>query len=217
MVTNPTERPAIVIVRKESAMADHMSLRDRLEALTEHREPVFELSDDPTLVAFSKLFAQSGLFSLEASKRIRVDALSTIYDCETESRSQAAGPDQMFQVIWTPVWPDEDPLTGFRTGSDSVFGHRPTVAMPQDERTAALLLLVTSTFVHLSASRAEPLPVIRGALDAPGSTYRFVTLDPAVARARARAVRESRGSAGRPSAGRPSAQSDVSESGPAGR
>ncbi|HEY5199727.1 MAG TPA: hypothetical protein VIJ31_02370, partial [Acidothermaceae bacterium] len=70
-------------------MHEHMSLRDRLEALTEHREPVFEPSDDPTLVAFSRLFAQSELFALEASKRIRADALSTIYDCETETRSDA--------------------------------------------------------------------------------------------------------------------------------
>ncbi|HEY5050505.1 MAG TPA: hypothetical protein VII50_06365 [Acidothermaceae bacterium] len=193
-------------------MHEHMSLRDRLEALTEHREPVFEPSDDPTLVAFSRLFAQSELFALEASKRIRADALSTIYDCETETRSDADAVPGIFEAIWTPVWPGEDPLTGFRTGSDSVFGHRATVAMPQDERTAALLLLVTSTFVHLSASRAEPLPIIRGAMDAPGSTYRFVTLDPALGRAHVRAIRESRRAAARDSA-----QSDLSERGPAGR
>src|SRR5665213_635978 len=193
-------------------MHEHMSLRDRLEAPTEHREPVFEPSDDPTLVAFSRLFAQSEPFALEASKRIRVDALSTIYDCETETRSDADAAPGIFEAIWTPVWPGEDPLTGFRTGSDSVFGHRPTVAMPQDERTAALLLLVTSTFVHLSASRAEPLPIIRGAMDAPGSTYRFVTLDPALGRSHVRAIRESRRAAARDSA-----QSDLSERGPAGR
>jgi len=186
-------------------MPEHMSLRHRLEALTEHREPVFEPSDDPTLVAFSRLFAQSELFALEASKRIRADALSTIYDCETETRSDAGAAPGIFVAIWTSVWPGEDPLTGFRTGSDSVFVHRPTVAMPQDERTAALLLLVTSTFVHLSASRAEPLPIIRGAMDAPGSTYRFVTLDPALGRAHVRAIRESRRAAARDSA-----QSDAS-------
>jgi hypothetical protein len=174
-------------------MHEHVSLRDRLEALTEHREPVFEPSDDPTLVAFSKLFADSGLFAFEASKRIRVDALSTIYDCETESRSQAGAAPEVFVAIWTPVWSGDDPLTGFRTGHDSVaFGSTPTVAMPQDERTAALLLLVTSTFVHLDARQAEPAPIIRGALDAAGSTYRFVTLDPALRRARVRATRESR-------------------------
>ena len=176
-----------------AAVHEHMSLRDRLEALTEHREPVFEPSDDPTLVAFSKLFAKSGLFALEASKTLRVDALSTIYDCETESRYEAGAELEKFVVIWTPVWSGDDPLTGFRTGHDSVlFGSTPTVAMPQDERTAALLLLVTSTFVHLSASREEPVPLIRGAIDADGGTYRFVTLDRAVNRARVRATRESR-------------------------
>ena len=178
-------------------MHEHVSLRDRLEALTEHREPVFELSDDPTLVAFSKLFAESGLVAFDASKRVRIDALSAIYDCETESRSAADAAPELFVAIWTPVWPGEDPLTGFRTGRDSVaFGSTPTVVMPQDERTAALLLLVNSTFVHLSASQAAPVSLIRGALDVAGSTYRFVTLDRAVDRARVRATRESRRAAG---------------------
>ena len=193
-------------------MPEHIPLRERLAALTEHREPVFEPSDDPTLVAFGKLFVQSELFAFEASKRIRVDALTTIYDCDTESRSQAGVPDQVFQAIWTSVWPGEDPLIGFRTGYDSVVGHTPTVEMPQDERTAALLLLVTSTFVHLSASRADPLPIIRGAIDAPGSSYRFVSLDPALGRAHVRAIRESRRAGTRDTS-----KSDLSERGPAGR
>ena len=174
-------------------MHEHMSLRERLEALTEHREQVFEASDDPTLVVFSKLFAKSGLFALDASKTLRIDAFSAIYDCETESRQEADAVPEKFVVIWTPVWAGDDPLTGFRAGHDSVLlGSTPTVAMPQDERTAALLLLVTSTFVHLSASRADPVPLIRGAIDADGGTYRFVTLDPAVNRAHVRAARESR-------------------------
>ena len=174
-------------------MHEHMSLRDRLEALTEHREPVFEPSEDPTLVAFSKLFTTSGLFTFDASKTLRIDALSAIYDCETESQREAHAAPEKFVVIWTPVWSGDDPLTGFRTGHDSVLlGSTPTVAMPQDERTAALLLLVTSTFVHLSASRAEPMPLIRGAIDAEGGTYRFVTLDQAANRAHVRATREAR-------------------------
>jgi hypothetical protein len=172
---------------------EHMSWRDRLDALTEHREPVFESSDDPTLVAFSDLFAKSGLFALDASKILRIDALSAIYDCETESRPEADAVPEKFVVIWTPVWSGDDPLTGFRTGYDSVvFGSTPTVAMPQDERTAALLLLVNSTFVHLSARRDEPVPLIRGAVEADGGTFRFVTLDRAVNPARVRAIRESR-------------------------
>ncbi len=50
--------------------------------------------------------------------------------------------------------------------------------MPQDERTAALLLLVTSTFVHLCASRAGGAVVVQGALESDGSGYRFLTLSP---------------------------------------
>jgi hypothetical protein len=175
---------------------EHKSLRDRLEALTERREQVFEPSDDPTLVAFSKLFVTSELVALDASKTLRVDAFAAIYDCETESRRESdSGPEQ-FAVLWAPVWAGDDPLTGFRAGHDSVLlGSTPTVAMPQDERTAALLLLVTSTFVHLSASRAEPVPLVRGAIDADGGAYRFVTLDRAVNRAQVRAIRESRRSA----------------------
>ena len=154
-----------------------MSLRDRLEALTEQREPAFEPTDDPTLVAFSKIFAESGLLALDATKVVRLDALSAIYDCETESRREADSAPEKLVAIWTPVWPGEDPVTGFRTGGDSVaFGSAPTITMPPDERTAALLLLVTSTYVHLSASRAEPAPLVRGAIDEGGS-YRFVTLD----------------------------------------
>ena len=176
-------------------MHERMSLRDRLRALTEHREPTFELSDDPTLVAFSKLFAESGLFALDASKRVRVDALAALYDCETESRSEADAAPKTFEVLWAPVWAGDDPLTGFRTGQDSVLlGSTPTVAMPQDERTAALLLLVTSTFVHLSASREAPVPLIRGAVDDEVGAYRFVTLDPAV---NVRTTRESRRTAAR--------------------
>jgi hypothetical protein len=170
---------------------EHKSLRDRLEALTAPREPVFEPSDDPTLVAFSKVFARSGLVALDASKALRVDPFSTIYDCETESRREADSAPEKFVVLWAPVWAGDDPLTGFHTGHDSVLlGSTPTVAMPQDERTAALLLLVTSTFVHLSASQGDPVPLIRGAIDADGGACRFVTLDRAVNRAQVRAVRE---------------------------
>ena len=173
-------------------MHEHKSLRERLEALTEHREQVFEPSDDPTLVAFSKLFAKSCLFALDASKTLRIDPFSTMYDCETELRHGADAIPERFAVIWAPVWAGDDPLTGFRAGGDSVlFGSTPTVAMPQDERTAALLLLVNSSFVHLSASQAEPVPLIRGAI-ADGGIHRFVTLDRAVNRATVRAVRESR-------------------------
>ena len=118
------------------------------------------------------------------------DLLNTF---QADASAEALGALVAHAVLWSPVWPGDDPLTGFRTGHDSVlFGSTPTVAMPQDERTAALLLLVTSTFVHLSASRGDPVPLIRGAVDVGIGAYRFVTLDRAVNRAHVRAIRESR-------------------------
>jgi hypothetical protein len=165
------------------AMPEHMSLRERLEALRQHGEPVFEASDDPILVAFAKLFADSELFSFDANKHLRTDALSPIYDCWTETRTDADAEPEKFVVIWTPVWAGNDPVTGFRTGQDSaLLGSTPTVAMPQDERTAALLQLVTSTFVHLSASREGREgsgPLVQGAVETDDNTYRFLTLNPA--------------------------------------
>jgi hypothetical protein len=166
-------------------MHKHMSLRERLGALGEHgHEPVFEASDDPTLVAFGRLFADSELFAFDANKHLRTGALSPLYDCWTESRAEADAELDTFIAIWTPVWERDDPVTGFRTGRDSsYFGSTPTVAMPQDERTAALLLLVTTSFVHLSASRDGgdgSGPLVRGAIEADNDTYRFLTLDPSV-------------------------------------
>jgi hypothetical protein len=162
-------------------MHGHISWRQRLATLIEHGgEPMFEMSDDPTLVAFAQIFAESELFTFDANRHLRADALTPIYDCETESRKAADAKPEKFVVAWAPVWQRDNPVTGFRTGRDSTFlGSTPTVAMPQDERTAALLLLVTSTFVHLSASREGPVPLIQGAAEKDDNTYRFLTLDPA--------------------------------------
>ncbi len=161
-------------------MAEHRSLRERLEALREHGEPVFEPSTDPTLIAFAQLFVESGLVSFDANKHLRTDALSPIYDCETESVAEADPEPQKFVVSWSPVWSGTAPVTGFRTGRDSVaFGSTPTVAMPQDERTAALLLLVTSAFVHLSAHPSKTGVLIQGAVEDEDGRLRFVTLEPA--------------------------------------
>ena len=161
-------------------MAEHRTFRERLEALRQHGEPEFEASADPTLVAFAQLFVDSELVSFDANKHLRTDALSPIYDCETESVSDGDPEPQKFAVNWSPVWAGTAPVTGFRTGRDSVaFGSTPTVAMPQDERTAALLLLVTSAFVHLSAHPSASGPLIQGAVDDEDGRLRFVTLEPA--------------------------------------
>jgi hypothetical protein len=163
-------------------MPEHISLRQRLAGLFEHTsEPTFETSRNPTLAAFARIFADSGLFTFDATKRLRTDALTPIYDCETESRRQPNDAPEKFVVTWAPVWAESDPLTGFRTGHDSAaFGSTPTIAMPQDERTAALLLLVNTTFVHLSATREGAEPLIQGAVETDDNSYRFLTLDPAL-------------------------------------
>jgi hypothetical protein len=154
-------------------------LLERLAGVLGHREPVvFEPSADPTLIAFAELFADSGLTAFAATKQARVDALTLVYDCWTESTRGSGEPPETFSVTWSPNRQGRDPLVGFRTGEDSPFlGTAPTVAMPQDERTDALLLLVTSRFVHLSAQQDHPTPVVRGVLDT-DDDYRFLTLAP---------------------------------------
>jgi hypothetical protein len=179
-------------------------LRDRLVALvTRHEEPSFSPSRDSTLIEFAKLFLDSGLYSFDANKHLRPDALSPIYDCETESRITPGSEADRFVAIWTPVWEHTDPVTGFRTGHDSTFlGSTPTVAMPQDERTAALLLLVTTTFVHLSASYEGAGPLVQGAVETDDNRYRFLRLDPAATPSSTRTAHES-GEASRDDNGRP--------------
>jgi hypothetical protein len=159
-------------------MSNHRGWRDRLGAHSgRNSEPVFEPSDDPTLVAFARVFADSELISLDADKRLRTDALSPLYDCETESVRTAGEAPELFVVIWTPVWSGTEPVAGFRTGHDSAYlGSTVTVAMPQDERTAALLLLVTSGFIHLSGAYDGSGLVIRGAFDDGDDRYRFLEL-----------------------------------------
>jgi hypothetical protein len=155
----------------------HRSLRERLARLAGHRELVqFQPSADPTLLAFGSLFADSGLAALAANKQVRVDALTIVYDCWTESVRESGDAPETFAVAWAPNRQGRDVLTGFRTGEDSLLlGTAPTVAMPQDERTEALLLLVRSSFVRLSADRTNGGSVVRG-VDAGADGYRFLTL-----------------------------------------
>jgi hypothetical protein len=161
-------------------MAEHLSLRERLTALWGHGEPTFEPSDDSTIAAFADLFAGTDLLAFDANKHLRTDALSPIYDCQTERRASADAAVEQFAVHWSPVWSTSSPVTGFRTGQDSaLLGSTPTIAMPQDERTAALLLLVTTPYVHLSANREGPRLLVQGAYIDDDNDYRYVTLSPA--------------------------------------
>jgi hypothetical protein len=142
-------------------------------------EPVFSPSDDATLASFAALFLSSGLQSFDANKHLRTDAWSPIYDCETESVAAPGQAPQLFAVVWTPVWTGTDPVAGFRTGQDSAYlGSTATIAMPQDERTAALLMLVTTSYVHLSGRWENSRPVVQAALDVGEPTFRFVELVP---------------------------------------
>ena len=158
----------------------HKSLRERLERLVAHDvEPQFEASREPALAAFARIFTESKLYALDANKLLRTDALSPIYDCETESQRQPGLEPELFSVTWAPVWQRDSPITGFRTGRDSTFlGSTPTIAMPPDERTAALLLLVTTTFVHLSGIIRGGRAVVRGAAEDDEGNYRFLELIP---------------------------------------
>jgi hypothetical protein len=160
-------------------MHQHISLAQRLRALRGAGQPTFEASTEPTLLAFAELFLDSELVTFDANKRLRDEALTPLYDCETESRRYADTAPEKFVVIWTPVWSRSDPGTGFRTGRDSAaFGSTPTIAMPQDERTTALLLLVTTAFVHLSGSRDGTSVTVQGAIETGDNTYRYLTLAP---------------------------------------
>jgi hypothetical protein len=165
------------------------------ELAAQGHEPSFELTDDPTLVAFAALFDESRLTNFDANKRLRTDAWSPIYDCWTESQLAPDSPVERFEASWTPVWGRTDPRTGFRVGWDSaLLGSTPTAAMPSDERTAALLMLVTTTFVHLSASRNGSAVTVRGAFEMTGPDLGYVLLDPDIVSASAagsRAARES--------------------------
>jgi hypothetical protein len=159
-------------------MHPHKSLRERLEELiTGDAEPEFEPSSAPALVAFDQIFADSDLYAFDANKHLRTDALSPIYDCETESRREPGAEPELFSVTWAPVWQRDSAVTGFRTGGDSAFiGSTPSVPMPQDERTAALLVLVASTFVHVSGVIEDGRRVVRGAVQDDGGRYRFLEL-----------------------------------------
>jgi hypothetical protein len=153
------------------------TLRQWLARLVGHGAAVeFESSSDPTLVAFGELFADSGLTAFATGRQPRGDAYTESYDCWTESIREAGDAPERFTVTWTPVPQGTDPLTGFRTGEDSILlGTAPTVAMPQDERTDALLLLVSGEFIQLWAEQGDPGSAVHGVVDT-GEGYRFLSL-----------------------------------------
>lgn len=161
-------------------MHHHVSLYDRLtEDAAAGNPPTFAASDDPVLAAFGRVFVDSALDALDATALLDANALTPIVRCSTARRRSVGDEVDTFVCNWTPVGDHDDPLTGFREGRNSAFlGSTPSIAMPQDERTAALLLLVTSTFVHLSGSREDAQLTIRGARPDDANGYRYLELTP---------------------------------------
>lgn len=82
------------------------------------------------------------------------------------------------QSQWSAVWPGHDPQDGFAGSPGSVFTQSASNApLPAGPRTSALLLLVTTDFVHLSASNVQTPALVRGALNGRGDGFDYVVLD----------------------------------------
>lgn len=156
-----------------------MSFRDHLVETAERgHTPVFRSSKAEPLRVLDQIFAATDLYSLDVNKHQPVDELSPYCLMTAERLQTAHSSPEIFTCEWTPVAPGVDPRTGFRIGPDSIlFGSTAAATMPNDERTAALLLLVTSDFVHLSASREQNPALIRGAIDGHGEGFDYVVLD----------------------------------------
>jgi hypothetical protein len=163
-------------------MHQHMSLRDRL---VEHAEQghtvVFTPSNDEPLVAFAKIFDSTDLYSLDVNKHVPENELSPRYELTVDAvRSAGEAPQQLFRY-WVPAQPEQDPALGFRLGHDSaLWGSTPTDLLPPGPDREAFLLLVTTNYVHLSASHEQNPPLVRGAIDEGGELFTYVVLaDPA--------------------------------------
>ena len=163
-------------------MHQHMSLRDRLVEHAEQGHPVeFTPSNDEPLVAFAKIFDSLDLYSLDVNKHVPENELAPRYELTLDAvRAAGEPPDQVFRY-WVPAQPEQDPALGFRLGYDSaLWGGSPTDLLPPGPDRDAFLLLVTTNYVHLSASREQAPPLIRGAIDEGGELFTYVVLsDPA--------------------------------------
>jgi hypothetical protein len=161
-------------------MPEHTSLRQHLiERAERGHVPEFIASQDPTLIEFARIFSHAGVYSLDINKHRPEDEFWASYELVADT-VRAPGQDaEEFQGSWSPVEPGQDLVEGFLAGRTSpLFGSSPSQAMPPDQLTAALLLLVTSSFVHLSASREQEPPLVRGAIDLPGEEFGYLVLAP---------------------------------------
>lgn len=156
----------------------HPSLRQHLAELAEHgHEPEFVPVVLPPLVEFDELFASVDWFSLDVTKSLDADGLTRVYQLTAETVPAEGDEPQQFTAAWTPTLPGHDPYDGFTLGTSSVlWGGVGEVPPPDGPVTRACLLLVTTDVVHLSASRAQTPPLVRGAVDGPGDGYEYVQL-----------------------------------------
>lgn len=156
----------------------HRSFREHLVELAEHgHEPVFTPVTIPPLVEFDLLFATTGWWSFDVTKSLDADGLTRTYQLTTETVAVEGDAPQTWTASWNATAPGQDPAAGFGLGSSSVlWGGAAEVPPPDGPLTEAALLLVATDLVHLSATRAQEPPLVRGALDAPGDGYDYVRL-----------------------------------------
>jgi hypothetical protein len=154
------------------------SFREHLVELAERgHEPQFQPVVLPPLVEFDRLFATGDWYSVDVTKSLDADGLTRTYQLTIETVAAAGDEPEVHTAAWNPTVPGQDPYDGFTLGTASVlWGGVAQVPPPDGPLTEACLLLVTSDFVHLSASREQTPPLVRGAVDGPGDGYEYVVL-----------------------------------------
>lgn len=166
----------MVVVHHHQSLSEHLRLRAE-----QGHQPDFVPVALPPLVDFDQIFREMGLYSFDVNKFLSADATAQSYTLTSESIAVQGGPAVIEQSQWSAVWPGHDPQDGFAGSPGSVFtqsaGNTP---LPECPRTSALLLLVTTDFVHLSASNASTPALVRGALNGDGDGFDYVVLDRSV-------------------------------------
>jgi hypothetical protein len=159
-------------------MAGHTSLRAHLLERAEHGHvPDFQPSNDPPLVAFARLFATTSWYSFDVNKHLPEDAYGVRYEMTSQTLAAPdAEPEMVFRQL-APVLPGGDFATALHDAPESsFFGTTPSDPVQSDIYQEAFLLLVSSNYVHLSASREQTPPLVRGAIGERGEEFRYVVL-----------------------------------------
>jgi hypothetical protein len=161
------------------ALPHHTSLREHLTERAEGGHHVdFQPSNDAPLLEFAQIFEGTTWFSFDVNKYIPADEWSPLLELTVEIVRTAGAEPETFALNWAPVQPGRPLREGFRQGQDSaVWGSTPSDTEPEDERMAAMLLLATTNYVHLSASREQTPPLVRGAIEERGELYKYVVLE----------------------------------------